>query len=103
MPKYIIERVVPGSGALTTRSLQKIARSSFDAITQMSHRIQWVESWVTADKWFCLYIAPDEDTIREHATLVGFPADAIYEVMARVDPVTAEGHIPWPSFGLDDC
>lgn len=87
---------MPASGALTTRSLQKIAQSSCDAIRQAGEGIQWVESFVTADKWYCIYIATDEELIREHARLGGFPVNAIHEVMAYVDPVSAEGNLKHP-------
>ena len=90
MPRYLIERTLPGSGALTSRSLQKMARSSCDTLHRMGTRIQWLESYVTADKWYCLYIADNEDTVREHGKLGGFPIEAIYEVITRVDPVSAE-------------
>jgi hypothetical protein len=96
MPKYIIERIIPASGALTSRSLQKIARISNDAVQQAGAGIQWVESFVTADKWYCIYIAIDENIIREHAAIGGFPVNAIHEVMAYVDPVSAEGDIKHP-------
>jgi len=96
MPKYIIERIIPASGALTSRSLQKIARSYCDAIHQVGTRIQWIESFVTADKWYCVYVAADEATIREHATIGGFAINGIHEVMACVDPVSAEGDLKHP-------
>jgi hypothetical protein len=91
MPRYIIERTLPASGALTTRSLQKMARSSRDILQQMGTKIQWIESYVTADKWYCVYIATDEETVREHGRLGGFPVDVIHEVITRLDPVSAEG------------
>jgi hypothetical protein len=93
MPKYIIERVIPASGALTSRSLQKMAQQSCDAIQQIGTKIQWIESFVTADKWYCVYIADEEETIRQHAQIGNFPIDAIHEVMAYVDPVSAEGNL----------
>jgi len=91
MPRYIVERVIPGSGAYTASTLQRIARESRKALYEMGPHIQWIESYVTADKWFCVYIAPDEKTVYEHAKRGGFPADAVWEVMAVVDPVSAEG------------
>jgi hypothetical protein len=91
MPKYVVERQMPGSGALTTRSLQKIAKRSCDTIIEMDANIQWIESFVTADKWFCIYIASDESLIREHAKRGDFPIMTINEVITIVDPVSAEG------------
>lgn len=91
MPKYVIERDFPGSGALTTRSLQKIAKQSCDTLNEMGTQIQWIESYVTADKWYCLYIATNEDLVREHAKRAGFPVNAVNEVITVVDPVNAEG------------
>lgn len=96
MPKYIIERIIPASGALTSRSLQKIARNSCDAVQQIGTQIQWIESFVTADKWYCVYIAANEELIHEHAAIGGFPVNAIHEVMAYVDPVSAEGDLKHP-------
>jgi len=90
MPKFIIEREIPGSGALTKSSLQQFAKESCDALRSLGTDIQWVASYVTADKWFCLYIAKDEALVREHAKRGGFPVDAVLEVMAVVDPVDAE-------------
>lgn len=90
MPKYLIERVIPGSGAMTTNTLQKIARKSCDCVCEIGPELQWVESFITADKWFCIHIAPNEDLIREHAQKGGFPANSIMEIMSIVNPVTAE-------------
>ena len=90
MPKFIIEREIPGTGALTKSSLQKIAKESCDAIRSIGTDIQWVNSYVTADKWYCVYIAKDESLVREHGKRGGFPVNGVYEVMAVVDPVDAE-------------
>ncbi|HEX7845632.1 MAG TPA: DUF4242 domain-containing protein [Chitinophagaceae bacterium] len=90
MPKFIIERDIPGSGALTKSSLQQIARRSCEAIREIGPDIQWVQSYVTADKWYCVYIAKDESLVREHGKRGGFPVDDVLEVMAVVDPADAE-------------
>lgn len=94
MPRYIVERQIPGSGAYTTRTFQKIAVRLCNAIKEMGHGIQWTTSFVTADKWFCVYIAPDEQTIREHAKHSGLLITGVYEVMSVVDPVVAEDGLP---------
>jgi len=90
MPKYIIEREIPGAGALTKRSLQNIAKKSCDVIREMGTEVQWLESFVTGDKIYCVYIAPSEDMIRAHAQQGGFPANRISEVKTIIDPTTAE-------------
>ena len=89
MPKYVIERNMPGAGALTQDDLASIAEKSCRALEEIGSQIQWVESFVTADKVYSVYIARDQRLIREHAYLSGFPADAIYEVKAVIDPSTA--------------
>lgn len=81
---------MPGAGALTKRSLQNIAKQSCNVLRQMGTQVQWVETFVTADKLYCVYIAADESLIKEHAKLGDFPADAVNEVMAKIDPVSAE-------------
>ena len=90
MPKYVIERNIPGVGNLSPEELQAISQKSCGVIRNMGPQIQWVESFVTADKIYCIYIAPDEKTVREHAQQGGFPANSIAEVKARIDPTTAE-------------
>jgi len=90
MPKYIIEREIPGSGGLTSTSLKKIAKKSCDVITEMDGKVQWIESFVTADKWYCVYLAANEQLIKEHAKRGDFPANAINELMAIVDPASGE-------------
>ncbi len=91
MPKYVIEREIPGAGKLSSEELQAISHKSCGILNQMGPKIQWVESFVTQDKVYCIYIAPDEEAIREHARQGGFPADRISEVKAIIDPTTAEG------------
>jgi hypothetical protein len=91
MPKYVIEREIPGAGSLSPQDLQGISQTSCGVLRQMGPQIQWVHSYVTDDKVYCVYIAPNEDTIREHATQGGFPANRISEVKSIIDPTTAEG------------
>ena len=90
MPKYIIERDIPGAGSLTGDQLQGISQKSCDVLRKLGPTIQWVESYVTGDKVYCVYIAPNEDLIREHARQGGFPANSISEVREIIDPTTAE-------------
>lgn len=90
MPKYIIEREIPGAGSLAYRELQDISQKSCCVLNEMGPRIQWVESYVTDDKVYCVYIAPDEEAVREHAEKGGFPANRISLVRAVIDPTTAE-------------
>lgn len=90
MPKYVIEREIPGAGKLTPDQLSGVAQTSCGVIRAMGPRIQWVESYVTDDKVYCVYIAPDEATVREHAQQGGFPANRISEVRLVIDPTTAE-------------
>ena len=90
MPKYIIERNIPGAGKLTPAELNAISQKSCSVLQQMGPRIQWVESYVTGDKIYCVYIAPNEEMVREHARTGGFPANSIAEVKTRIDPTTSE-------------
>jgi hypothetical protein len=90
MPKFVIERNVPGAGSLSAEELQAISQKSCGVLRNMGPRIQWVQSYVTADRIYCVYIAPDEKTIREHAERGGFPADRISQVTSLIDPTTAE-------------
>jgi hypothetical protein len=90
MPKYIIERELPQAGNLSPEELQAISRKSCGVLKEMGPQIQWVQSYVTRDKIFCVYIAPNEDAVREHALQGGFPANAVLEVMTVIDPTTAE-------------
>jgi cell division inhibitor SulA len=90
MPKYVIEREIPGAGKLTDDQLHGIAQKSCDVLKKLGPQIQWMESYVTADKVYCVYIAPNEALIREHAKQGGFPANRISEVKQVIDPTTAE-------------
>jgi len=90
MPKFVIERILPGAGNLTKEQLQGISQKSCGVLRQLGPEIQWVQSYVTADKIYCIYIAPDAETIREHARQGGFPADQVVEVKSVIDPTTAE-------------
>ncbi len=91
MPKYIIEREILGIGSAPPAELQNGSQKSNEALAALGPKIQWVESYVTGDKTYCVYIAPNEDMIREHAKLSGFPANKIVEVKMMIDPTTAEG------------
>lgn len=91
MPKYVIEREIPGAGNLSPEELTAISQKSCGILREMGPRIQWLESYVTQDKIYCVYIAPNEEAIREHAAKGGFPADRISEVKTTIDPTTAEG------------
>ena len=90
MPKYIIERDIPNAGALTAQDLKGISQKSCGVLNGMGTKIQWVESYVTDDKVYCVYIAPDEATIKEHATQGGFPANRISQIRTVIDPTSAE-------------
>jgi hypothetical protein len=90
MPKYVIERDIPGAGKLTRDELHAISQKSCGVLRNMGPQIQWVESFVTPDKIYCIYIAPDENAIREHARQGGFPANRISEVKTMIDPTTSE-------------
>lgn len=90
MPKYIIEREIPGAGKLTPEQLQAASQKSCSVLRGLGPGIQWLESYVTDDKLYCVYIAPDADLIREHACQGGFPANRISEVRTMIDPTTAE-------------
>jgi hypothetical protein len=90
MPKYVIEREIPNAGSLTQEQIQGISQKSRHVLKNMGSQIQWVESFVTADKIYCVYIAPDEAAVREHAKQGGFPANRISEVKRMIDPTSAE-------------
>jgi cell division inhibitor SulA len=90
MPKYIIEREIPNTAALSAADLTGIAQRSCAVLRQLGPGIQWVQSFVTEDKITCVYIAPNAEVIREHARLGGFPADRVLEVSSIIDPTTAE-------------
>lgn len=90
MPKYVIERDIPGVGDSPADALQAVSQTSCSVLRALGPEIQWVQSYVTHDKIYCVYIAPNEGIIREHATRGGFPANAINEVKTVIDPITAE-------------
>lgn len=90
MPKYVIEREIPGAGNLSPEELQAISQKSCSVLQNLGPQINWVESYVTADKIYCIYIAPSEDMIRAHAQQGGFPANRISEIKTTIDPTTAE-------------
>ncbi|XSG86150.1 MAG: DUF4242 domain-containing protein [Methylohalobius sp. ZOD2] len=91
MPKYVIEREIPGAGNLSEEELQAISQKSCGILQQMGPQIQWLESYVTQDKIYCVYIAPSEEAVREHASQGGFPANRISRVNTVIDPTTGEG------------
>jgi Nickel responsive protein SCO4226-like len=90
MPKYVIEREIPGAGKLTPDELRAISQKSCAVIRKMGPEIQWLESYVADDTIYCVYIAPSADAVRQHATQGGFPANRISEVKRMIDPTTAE-------------
>jgi hypothetical protein len=90
MPKFVIERELPGAGNLSAAELQGVSQKSCSVLQNMGPQIQWVQSYVTGDKIYCVYIAPNEEMIREHATKGGFPANRISEIKTVIDPTTAE-------------
>ena len=90
MPKYVIERDIPGAGRLSPEDLKGISQTSCGVLGKMGPQIQWIQSYVTADRVYCVYIAPDEQTVREHAQQGGFPANRVSEVRSIIDPTTAE-------------
>jgi len=90
MPKYIIEREIPDVGKLSNEDLQGISQTSCGVLRQMGSQTQWLESFVTNDKIYCVYIAPNEEAVREHAQRGGFPANSISEVKSIIDPTTSE-------------
>jgi len=91
MPKYLIERELPGAGALTAAELQAISQKSCGVLAELQGSVQWQHSYVTGDKVYCVYLAPSEELVREHATRGGFPANVVSRVASVIDPVTAEG------------
>ncbi len=90
MPKFVIERDIPGVGKLSPQDLQAISQKSCGVLGTMGPKIQWVQSFVTEDRIYCVYIAPDEESVREHASRGGFPANRISQIMSTIDPTTAE-------------
>jgi hypothetical protein len=90
MPKYVIEREIPGAGKMSAQDLQAASQKSCSVLQNLGPQIQWQQSYVTGDKLYCIYIAPNEEMIREHASQGGFPANRISEVKTIIDPTTAE-------------
>lgn len=90
MPKYVIERELPGAGNLSDEELNGIAKKSCDVLSELGPQIQWVHSYVTDDKIYCIYIAPNKELVEEHACQGGFPANTISEVKSIIDPTTSE-------------
>jgi Protein of unknown function (DUF4242) len=90
MPKYLIEREIPNAGSLTTDQVAAISQKSCSVLKNLGPQIQWVESFVTQDKIYCVYIAPNEEMVREHAKQGGFPANRVSEVKRMIDPTSAE-------------
>jgi hypothetical protein len=90
VPKYVIEREVPGAGSLSDAQLREISQRSVKVLAEMGPKIQWLHSYVTGDKVYCVYLAPDEATIQEHARRVGLPANRVSAVRRLIDPSTAE-------------
>lgn len=90
MPKYVIEREIPGVGGSPAEALQAVSRTSCNVLNELGPQIQWVQSYVTDDKIYCVYIAENEEMVREHAARGGFPANKISEVKSIIDPTTAE-------------
>ena len=90
MPKYVIERDIPGAGALSAEELTGISQKSCSVLEELGPKIQWVQSYVTDDKIYCIYIAPNEQMVRDHAEKGGFPANSICAVSKIIDPTTAE-------------
>ena len=86
MPQYVIEREIPGAGALSETQIREMALHSLETLKDMGPQIQWLHSYVTEDKVYCVYLAPDEDCIREHARRVGIPADRVAAVRRLIDP-----------------
>ncbi|HZR31380.1 MAG TPA: DUF4242 domain-containing protein [Terriglobales bacterium] len=92
MPKYVIEREIPGAGKLKPQELQAVSQKSCEVLRNLGPQIQWVHSYVTDNKIYCIYIAPNAELIREHARKGGFPANQVSEVKTVIDPTTGENH-----------
>lgn len=90
MPKFVIEREIPGAGKLSAKELQGISQKSCSVLREMGPQIQWVHSYVTGDKIYCVYVAPNEEAVRKHAQQGGFPANRVSRVHTIIDPTTAE-------------
>ena len=90
MPKYVIEREIPNAGKLTAEQLKGISQTSCGVLSKMGPQIQWIHSYVTTDKIYCVYIAPNKEMVSEHAKQGGFPANVVTKISTIIDPVTAE-------------
>ncbi len=90
MPKFVIEREIPGAGKLSSAELQAISQKSCGVLAELGSGVQWVHSYVTDDKIYCIYIAPDEQAVRKHAEMGGFPANSVAQIKTVIDPTTAE-------------
>ena len=90
MPKFLIEREIPGAGDLSGEELRAVSQKSCEVLRGMGPEVQWVQSYVTGDKIYCVYIAPDEESVREHARQGGFPANRVSQIKSVIDPTTAE-------------
>ncbi|QBB72431.1 DUF4242 domain-containing protein [Pseudolysobacter antarcticus] len=90
MPKFVIEREIPGAGKLSAQELNAVSQKSCSVLQGMGQQIQWLQSYVTDDKLYCVYIAPNEEAVREHARQGGFPANRVSQVRSTIDPTTAE-------------
>jgi len=90
MPKYVIEREIPGAGNMSPQELQSVSQKSCSVLRNLGPQIQWLHSYVTGDKIYCIYLAPNEEMVREHAQQGGFPANRISEIKTVIDPTTAE-------------
>jgi cell division inhibitor SulA len=90
VPKFVIEREIPGVGSMSAEQLQAVSQKSCSVLRNLGPQIQWLQSYVTDNKIYCVYIAPDEETVREHARQGGFPANSVAQVRSVIDPTTAE-------------
>jgi len=90
MPKFLIEREISGAGAMTAQQLHGVAEKSCSVLRDLGPQIQWLQSYVTDNKIYCVYIAPNEEMVREHASRGGFPANSVSEIRTTIDPTTAE-------------
>jgi hypothetical protein len=97
MPKYIIEREIPGAGSLTSEQLVDISKTSCGALDKVGTRVQWIESYVAGDKIYCIYLADNEELVRQHASIGGFPVNKIVPIRAIIDKATAEGTLAYAS------
>ncbi|MCU0091898.1 DUF4242 domain-containing protein [Pseudomonas koreensis] len=90
MPKFVIEREIPGAGKLSEQELKAVSQTSCNVLRELGPEVQWLQSYVTADKIYCVYIAPSEELVREHAKRGGFPANSVSRVTSIIDPTTAD-------------